>query len=131
MFEPFTQADVSTTRRYGGTGLGLAIARELTELMGGTIGAHSEPGRGSTFWVELELAIAAGGQVEPASEPAVPSDPAELDETSPIVLVADDTPVNQIVAVARAAALRLPLACRKRRLTRRSTRSSSSATTLS
>jgi len=55
MFEPFTQADVSTTRVYGGNGLGLAIAKELVELMGGAIGAASEPGAGSTFWFELRL----------------------------------------------------------------------------
>ena len=55
LFEPFTQADASTTRRYGGTGLGLTIARQLVDLMGGTMGASGRPGHGSTFWFELSL----------------------------------------------------------------------------
>jgi len=58
MFKPFTQADASTTRVYGGTGLGLAIAHDLVHLMGGTIGVRSQPGQGSTFWIEVPLAPA-------------------------------------------------------------------------
>ncbi|MCR4308949.1 MAG: ATP-binding protein [Deltaproteobacteria bacterium] len=56
IFERFTQADESITRRFGGTGLGTTISKEIVEMMGGAIGVRSEPGRGSTFWFTVELA---------------------------------------------------------------------------
>ena len=100
LFEPFTQADPSTTRGYGGTGLGLAIARELVELMGGSIGAAPNTGgRGSTFWFELELCTQVGAP-DPRALESASGEPAALWPTSPHVLVAEDNPVNQIVAVA-------------------------------
>jgi PAS domain S-box-containing protein len=99
LFEPFAQADVSMSRKYGGNGLGLAIARDLTERMGGTIGAASELGTGSTFWFELQLAPAG----DAASAVAVP-DPSRIlarvvAATAPVVLVVEDSPVSQAVAV--------------------------------
>ena len=95
LFEPFTQADSSTTRTYGGTGLGLSICRELVELMGGEIGATGEPGKGSTFWFTVELGVEPGAPVA-AEAPAVPEAEPEPEPLS--VLVVDDNAVNRMVA---------------------------------
>ncbi len=90
LFDKFTQADASTTRRFGGTGLGLAICTQLVGLMGGDIGADSEPDHGSEFWFTLPLPV----------HDAPPTGPIPRLEPSAVrVLVVDDHPVNRSVLV--------------------------------
>lgn len=92
LFQAFSQADVSTARRFGGTGLGLSICRQLSEMMGGGLSVESAPGVGSTFRLTLELPLAAG---------PVQADASDEIETEGLgglrILAAEDNPINQAV----------------------------------
>jgi len=86
LFRPFSQADGSTSRRYGGTGLGLSISKNLVELMGGAIGVDSAQGQGACFWITLPLVPVTGGAPEPTS-----------DLSGRRVLVVDDNETNRLI----------------------------------
>ncbi|MCW5659657.1 MAG: PAS domain S-box protein [Burkholderiaceae bacterium] len=96
LFTPFTQADQSTTRRFGGTGLGLSICRELAHLMRGEVGVQSRLGHGSTFWVELPLPAATSQDADTGF--GVEGDTSPLEGAR--VLMAEDNAVNMTIAVA-------------------------------
>jgi signal transduction histidine kinase/CheY-like chemotaxis protein len=94
VFDAFTQADTSSTRRHGGSGLGLAIVKELAELMGGRVGVDSRVDEGSTFWFELTLKTLADPAASPLPEAHRNAVPAAR------ILLAEDDAVNQIVVAA-------------------------------
>jgi signal transduction histidine kinase len=89
LFQKFSQADASTTRKYGGTGLGLAISKQLVQLMGGTIGVDSQEGAGSRFYFDLPLVPAAAA----AANPLPPATVRRFDGVR--ILIAEDNAVNQ------------------------------------
>jgi signal transduction histidine kinase/ABC-type amino acid transport substrate-binding protein/CheY-like chemotaxis protein len=93
LFRPFVQADSSTTREYGGTGLGLAIAKQLVQLMGGTIGVQSEPGQGAHFWFTVPLPVLSRGPGK-SDAPA----PEKLPPLAGRILLVEDNLLNQQVA---------------------------------
>ena len=100
LFEPFSQADASTTRRYGGTGLGLAICRRLAQAMGGTIGVASDRGHGSTFWIELPFARTRAEETGRGARPPVAD--------GLRVLIVDDNETNRLVLGAQLLAWEIP-----------------------
>ena len=101
LFSPFTQADASTTRKFGGSGLGLAISKQLVEMMGGSIGVRSREGSGSTFWFTAEFGVPLGRQPARRREKAPPPPIGNGRIAGVRILVAEDNAINRDVALAQ------------------------------
>lgn len=99
IFDPFKQADASTTRKFGGTGLGLAICRQLAELMQGSVGVESELGQGSTFWFKVPLKKQAHEISENGTPENFSGDPAVHTLKDMKILVAEDDKMSQLVVL--------------------------------
>jgi two-component system sensor histidine kinase/response regulator len=110
LFQAFSQADGSTTRKYGGTGLGLTISKQLVAMMDGQIGVHSEPGNGSTFWFTILLEKLAADAKPPEKTVVAASVPNPSEPNPQIekmrILLAEDNIVNQKVALGQLRKLR-------------------------
>jgi len=101
LFQAFEQADASTTRQYGGTGLGLVITRRLAQLMGGEVGAESEPGKGSIFWLTARLGHGHGVMPSvPSTGPVDAETELRPHHRGSRILLAEDNAINSEVAVA-------------------------------
>jgi CheY-like chemotaxis protein len=99
LFQPFSQADASTVRKFGGTGLGLAICKRLVEMMGGSIGVKSRFGEGSSFWFTIRALPARSATDKTGPQSAAGSEITELRKGSNRILLVEDNKVNQKVAV--------------------------------
>lgn len=99
LFQSFEQADSSTTRKYGGTGLGLAISHRLAELMGGDAGAESQPGQGSTFWFTARVGRGEALVNILSASPEAPAGDLLAQLRGRQVLLVEDNPINQEVAL--------------------------------
>ena len=97
LFGAFEQADNSTTRKYGGTGLGLAITKKIAEVMGGTAGATSTPGQGSTFWFTAVLRKGPRVLEEAVLTGAEPAETIRRDHAGKRILLVEDEPINREV----------------------------------